>query len=179
MRKSCSHKSLFDGVFPRACGFLCGSARRSFVFPRKRPALNCGAGVSQVCHVARLPAGTPRSVLIAAVPNTSARRGGRSDHWKSARIFLLWQHFPAKKAGFHFAGKCSKTSAATVNRCGSGFPEGSRPATFRQRTVRSGKTDPAANRSALLGRRQVVRQGILIPPCGGSNPPAPASQCTI
>ena len=26
-----------------------------------------------------------------------------------------------------------------------------------------------------LGRRQVVRQWILIPPCGGSNPPAPAS----
>jgi hypothetical protein len=29
-----------------------------------------------------------------------------------------------------------------------------------------------------LGRSQVVRQRILIPSCGGSNPPAPASQCS-
>ena len=37
-----------------------------------------------------------------------------------------------------------------------------------------------AGKSARLrgcgGRRQVVRQWILIPPCGGSNPPAPANQ---
>ena len=26
-----------------------------------------------------------------------------------------------------------------------------------------------------MGRSQVVRQRILVPPCGGSNPPAPAN----
>ena len=96
---------------------------------------------------------------------------------ESARIFPFPAAFSCPKAGFHFAGKCSKTCAAKVNRCGSGLPEGSRSATFRQRAARDGEIRSRRDRSALLGRRQVVRQGILIPPCGGSNPPAPANQC--
>lgn len=62
---------------------------------------------------------------MAAVPAISEAEAVQS--LESARIFRFWRHFPAKKAGFHFARKCSKTSAATVNRCGSGFP-GRRPA---------------------------------------------------
>jgi hypothetical protein len=31
----------------------------------------------------------------------------------------------------------------------------------------------------LVGRRQVVRQRILIPSYGGSNPPAPANACDV
>jgi hypothetical protein len=34
---------------------------------------------------------------------------------------------------------------------------------------------PCGCRSKVMGRSQVVRQRILIPSCGGSNPPAPAS----
>src|SRR5215471_2368419 len=33
----------------------------------------------------------------------------------------------------------------------------------------------AGAKASSVGRSQVVRQRILIPPCGGSNPPAPAS----
>ena len=38
---------------------------------------------------------------------------------------------------------------------------------------------PDCSRTGLLGRSQAVRQGILIPPFGGSIPPAPASQSFV
>jgi hypothetical protein len=59
--------------------------------------------------------------------------------------------FSRPKAGFHFAGKCSKTSAATVNQCGSGLPEGNRPATFRQRAARGGKTRSCREPFSAIG----------------------------
>src|SRR5262249_40456238 len=39
-----------------------------------------------------------------------------------------------------------------------------------------GRYGPRAEESRLMGRSQVVRQRILIPPFGGSSPPAPASK---
>ncbi len=38
---------------------------------------------------------------------------------------------------------------------------------------------PPVIRRRFLGRSQVVRQRILIPPCGGSNPPAPANDNSL
>ncbi len=49
----------------------------------------------------------------------------------------------------------------------------------RCRKAASGETGTAGHAerfgAAVVGRSQVVRQRILIPPCGGSNPPAPAN----
>ena len=45
----------------------------------------------------------------------------------------------------------------------------------RQRGLKSRPARPMVPPESGLGRSQVVRQWILIPPCGGSTPPAPAS----
>ena len=84
--------------------------------------------------------------------------------------------FRAKASGICVRGALARARKRAGLNCNlaSGLLN-SRNSVYRRRCQRRLRNSISAA-FQLLGRRQVVRQWILIPPCGGSNPPAPARQ---
>ncbi len=156
-----SNKSLFCDVFPRAAGSCGGRPDASLSSHEKgRPSTAARADFGPATDLfrrlctdsgsVRQGSGTPSGFDSRRCPGREGegrlRRKEASDFHAGKPVNSAgWTRISLGKPGFHFAEKCSKTCAATVNRRGSRLSAGQLAATIfdNERSAAAGSR-PAA-----------------------------------